>query len=98
VAEALKASGATIFFVPAMTPDIRPIEERARDLVRSQHAATFAANCGTIAFDPGTGNISEKAACFYLLPEAGGDPQRLSGSTAAESRLHVYTLQSPLKK
>lgn len=93
IAAALKASGATIFCVPTMTPDIRRIERRASDLVESQHAATFAANCGTIAFDAGTGKISEKAACFYLLPEAGAEPHRLSGSTTADSGLLVYSLQ-----
>lgn len=93
IADVLKASGATLFLVPAMSHDVRPLAERARTLVRSQHATTFVANCGTVAFDPHNGQINEQSACFYLLPAAGATPAWLPDPASTGQYLHVYTLQ-----
>ena len=51
--ELLVATRANIFLVPAMSHDTEPLVDCARDLVRTQWAATLAANCGAIAIDGG---------------------------------------------
>ncbi len=66
--QALIESAASVFLVPAMTPDTRPLQERAQSLARSQHAATFVANCGTVG---GT-----EAACFFRLPWQNCEPRK----------------------
>ena len=47
----LEASGADIFLVPAMTPSMLRLEDRANELVGSRNAFTAAANCGTVGKD-----------------------------------------------
>ena len=98
VARVLKASGANIFLVPTMTPDIRRLEERAHDLVASQHAATFAANCGTIAWDHARQQPRDHTACFYRLPIAGAQPVHLTQVLAGgPPPLHLYPPPERLK-
>jgi predicted amidohydrolase len=58
----LRACEADIHLVPAMTPDCRDLHNAAWDLVRSHHASTFVANCGTVGV---------QAPSFYRLPLAG---------------------------
>jgi len=48
VAPLLQASRADIFLVPTMTPSVLDLERCADTLVRTQHAFTFAANCGRV--------------------------------------------------
>ncbi len=73
----LKASGATVFLVPAMTPDVRRIAGTARRLVESQRAATFVANSGT-----------HDDRSFYLLPAANSEPKPADSPPA----IHVFDL------
>lgn len=58
----LQASGANVFLVPKMTPSMGDIEDRSKALVRTQHAFTFAANCGC---------VGARAPSFCRWPEAG---------------------------
>lgn len=44
----LQTSKADLFLVPAMTSSTRDVKDRATALVRSQHAFTLMANCGTV--------------------------------------------------
>jgi len=69
----LVASRANLFLVPAMTPDLEPLEDRAKDLVRSQHAATFVANCGAVA------GLARTSAGFYHTPLARRPTQMQDG-------------------
>jgi predicted amidohydrolase len=94
IEKALRASGANVFLVPAMSPDMRPLEERARTLVRSQRASTFAANCGTIAHDGTSKRTRSTAACFYLLPWADSGPIRMSCPSETGDYLHVFDLST----
>jgi len=64
----LVKSGATLFLVPAMSPDLERMHERAHALVGSQHAAVVVANCAK------AGQGKDKGRSFYLLPETNAQP------------------------
>lgn len=88
-------SGANVFFVPAMTPKVKDIDQCARSLVRSQHASTFVANCGTVALKNGqTGAIEEEvSACFYRTPAA-DRAVTMRSPTITSEHLHVFDLNN----
>ncbi|MEW6210544.1 MAG: hypothetical protein AB1631_19425 [Acidobacteriota bacterium] len=88
----LIASKVNIFLVPAMTSDARPLLKRADELVRSQHAATFVANCGTVGRDHKTKRIAEKATCFYLIPQSSSEPQKMPCPSLTDNYLHIFDL------
>jgi predicted amidohydrolase len=97
---ALRASGANVFLVPAMSPDMSPLEERARTLVRSQRASTFAANCGAVAYDESSKKTGSKAACFYFLPRAdsglshpAAGPIRMKCPLETGDYLHIFDIK-----
>lgn len=83
----LEASGANWFFVPAMSPGIRPLEDRAGTLVNSHRAITFVANCACIG---GT-----KALSFYRLPIRKRSPVRIN-KWAAKKGVFVVTFNTKL--
>jgi len=83
-------SGADLLLVPAMTTDVRPIEDRARALVRSQRASTFVANCGTTACSGKPGHDA-KGCCFYQIPR-GRETNRMPCPCATGDYLHVFRL------
>ncbi|MEK7409049.1 MAG: hypothetical protein AAB225_28635 [Acidobacteriota bacterium] len=70
LAELLIESGVNVFLVPAMSPVVNDIDDRARSLVRSQHASTFVSNCGTTARKLPGGQIAESSSSFYRTPGA----------------------------
>lgn len=72
----LLESGANVFLVPAMTTSITDLESRAKELVRTQHAATFVANSAEISNGSG-GPVGDKKGCFYQLPQKGAKPEYL---------------------
>ena len=98
MARLLKTSGANVFLVPTMTPDMRRLVERAHDLVPSQHAATFAAHCGTMAWDQDTQQQRGHTSCLYRLPIAEAPPARLTDTLAVQPSLHVSTLHWRFKR
>lgn len=59
-------SGVTLFLVPTMSPDVRPIKERARALAPTQRATVVVANCAHFGKAP---QVS-----FYKLPAKDKDP------------------------
>jgi hypothetical protein len=88
-------SGANVFFVPAMTPRVKDIDQCAWSLVRSQHASTFVANCGTVALkEEQTGAIEEEvSACFYRTPAA-DRPVTMRCPTVTGDHLHIFNLNN----
>jgi predicted amidohydrolase len=77
----LQTSEANVFLVPAMSPSMTALEARATALVHTQHACTFAANCGCMI-------QKNKAFSFYQLPTLHATPAR---AVAGEQML-VYEL------
>jgi predicted amidohydrolase len=67
----LKASGANVFLVPAMSPSTSDLQAVAKSLARAQSAVTLVANCGQ------TGSIG-KGFSFYQLPSKGAKPENLA--------------------
>ncbi|MBI3681725.1 MAG: hypothetical protein HY235_15195 [Acidobacteria bacterium] len=63
----LKESRAGVFLVPAMSPVVTDMADRARALVRSQRAFTFVANCGSVA-RKAKGQVIKEGACFFQSP------------------------------
>jgi predicted amidohydrolase len=70
IEQVLVESGATMFFLPTMSPDTRPIEERARALAVTQRATIIVANCAYV------GHVDE-AGSFYKLPTKKGTAVRI---------------------
>ena len=87
----LIASRAEIFLVPTMSPLTLDLRDRARELVRSQRASTFVANCATTA-RRGKAETHEDARSFYqtpLAPETEWMP--CPGETG--KHLHIFHFQ-----
>lgn len=64
----LKASGANVFLVPAMSPSTSDLQAVAKSLARAQSAVTLVANCGQVG-------ATSKAFSFYQLPSRGAKPE-----------------------
>jgi predicted amidohydrolase len=65
----LLSSQANVFCVPSMTPSVVDIERLSEDLVRSQHAFSFVANCGV---------VGKVAPSFCRWPATGRNVSRLA--------------------
>jgi hypothetical protein len=90
VRDLLVACGVNLLLVPAMTPEMRPFQERARDLGTQTRAATFVTNSGWLLRQLGK-MAPQELALVYLparslveIPREASDP------------LHVFSIRELL--
>jgi predicted amidohydrolase len=89
----LRAAGADVFLVPAMSPGLEDLDDRAKALVRSQHASTFVANCGAVGRPFHAGRAGGAWSCFYRTP-AENRPKVMDPGSRWGPWLHVFELKN----